>query len=166
VLPGGITTITVTGSYLDALGSPAQGVVMFTPGSALTDPSGKVILAGTPVQARLSAGAFSVVLPCTDSAVLSPSPFYYTVTEAVAGVAQAPFTISLPSSLGSTVDMSALTPAPVLPAPLSGLYVISVDGQSGAVKVTQVSGVTVTGTPVAGQVLKATSATTASWQNP
>jgi hypothetical protein len=147
-LPGGITTITVTGSYLSATGAPAEGTVLFAPGSSLTDSTGLTILTGAPITCPLVAGAFSVLLPCTNSTALRPTPFYYVVTEAIAGVAQAPFTISLPSTLGSTVDMSALSPIPTLATPTSGLYVISVNGQSGSVTCPTGTATLVNGTAV------------------
>jgi hypothetical protein len=165
-LPGNVVTITVTGTYTNALGVPSKGVVMFRPGSALSDQAGMTILAGTAIPCPLNnSGAFTVVLPCTDNTTLSPTPFWYDVTTAVAGVSQDPFSILLPSTLGATVDMAALAPAPVLPQPSPGLYVISVNGQTGAVT-TGIGTISVSGTPVNGQVLTATSLTTAAWEAP
>jgi hypothetical protein len=160
-LPGNINTITVTGSFANALGISASGTVLFTPSSVLTDTNGMVILTETPIIASLAAGVFSVVLPCTDNTSIRPSPFYYTVTLGIAGSGQQSFNISLPSTLGSTVDMSALVPVPSMAMPSPGLYVISVNGQSGSVEV--LGGATVSGAPSAGQVLTATSAAAAGW---
>jgi hypothetical protein len=148
-LPGGITTITVTGTYAGITDSPASGEVLFTPSSVLTDTTGEVILTSLPAVATLnSSGSFSVVLPCTDNPGIRPAPFYYTVTQAIGGAYQQPFTISLPSTLGSTVDMSALAPIPSMPAPAEGLYVISVNGQSGSVTIDTAGTGTVTSVAV------------------
>jgi hypothetical protein len=132
-LPGNITTITVTGSYASVTATAAAGAVLFTPSSVLTDSNGMVILTGTPVTAPLVDGTFSIVLPCTDNVSIRPNPFYYTVNEAVAGSGQQPFNIALPSTLGPAVDMSALVPVPSMAQPSPGLYVISVNNQSGSV---------------------------------
>jgi len=134
-LPGNLTTITVTGSYMTVTGAPAGGTVLFTPSAPLCDITGTTILTDAPIVAPLTAGIFSIVLPCTDNTALTPNPFWYTVTQAVACTYQTPFTISLPHTLGTTVDMSALVPAPTMPEPQPGLYVISVNGQSGAVTI-------------------------------
>jgi len=136
-LPGNLTTITVTGSYMTVTGAPAGGTVLFTPSAPLCDITGTTILTDAPIVAPLTAGAFSIVLPCTDNTALTPNPFWYTVTQAVACTYQTPFTISLPHTLGTTVDMSTLVPAPTMPEPQPGLYVISLNGQTGAISVPQ-----------------------------
>jgi hypothetical protein len=137
-LPGDITTITVTGEYLNSVGSPGSGTVIFQPSTVLTDVTGEVIMTGLPVQAPLdNTGVLSITLPCTDNDTIRPNPFYYTVTEAVGGSGglypQPPFNIRLPQSLGATVDLSKLVPVPSMAMPSPGLYVISLNGQSGSV---------------------------------
>lgn len=166
-LPVNITTITVTGTFIDPQGSPAGGAVTFTPTSTLTDLTGTTIVTGAPVICPLnSSGHFSQVLPCTDNTTLIPNPFMYQVNLAIPYTAQSPFTILLPSTLGPAIDISALAPIPAPATPTAGIYVSQVNGQTGSVTVTEVSGVTITGTPAAGQILKATSPTTATWANP
>lgn len=160
-MPVDIVTITVTGTYLTAGGAAAGGSVMFTPTWALSDATGHAILTGLPVTANLVNGSFSVALPVTDNANLFPHGWAYTVQVSVPGSSQV-FTTYIPSSYGTTVDMTALTPAGTVTLPTT--YVASVNGQSGNVTVTAINGVTVTNTPITGQTLKATSATTASWQ--
>jgi hypothetical protein len=137
-LPGDITTITVTGQYLGVTSNPASGTVIFTPSTVLTDTEGQVILTGLPVTAVLDdTGSFSITLPCTDNDSIRPNPFYYTVTEAIGGSGgmypQPAFNVVLPSSLGASVDISALAPVPSMATPSPGLYVISFNGQSGSV---------------------------------
>lgn len=134
-LPGNITTITVTGTFLSPAGTAASGTVSFTPTSVLTDTNGVTILTEAPTTAQLSAGAFSVVLPCTNNVSIRPNPFEYVVNVNVPYTAQAAFGIALPTTLGSTVDLSALWPIPVPANPVNGIYVVSVNGQSGSAQV-------------------------------
>lgn len=134
-LPGDITTITVTGTYRSATGTAAAGAVVFTPSSMLTDITGQVILTGAPINAPLIAGVFSVTLPCTDNVTIRPDGFKYLVNQAVGFTSAAQFAIALPSTLGPTVDISALAPIPIPALPTAGIYVSTVNGQSGAVAV-------------------------------
>ncbi len=111
-LPGNVNTITVTGTFLTPSGSPATGTVTFTPSAAtFTDSAGEVILTA-PVTAGLNgSGVISQVLACTDNSNLSGTPFTYTVTVALDGLPGSAYPgKSLPHSLGSTVDLSALLP--------------------------------------------------------
>ena len=166
-LPGPVTTITVTGKFCDPEGDPVSGVVTFTPTNPLTDISGELIITGAPIVCPLDGtGSFTQALACTDDPVLAPVPFLYAVIFAIPYTTESPFTITLPRSLGSTVDISALAPIPAPATPTAGIYVSSVNGQSGSVTVTEIDGVTVTGTPVVGQVLTATSPTAADWFEP
>jgi hypothetical protein len=134
-LPGDIATITVTGTFLDALGAAAGGTVTFTSTAPLTDGTGEVILTQEPITVTLADGAFSVALPCTDNVTIRPPGFKWVVTIAVPYAAQPPFAIALPQSLRPTVDLSDLWPIPQPASPVNGLYVISVNGLSGSVSV-------------------------------
>jgi hypothetical protein len=157
-LPGDITTITVTGEYANVEDTPAAGTVLFTPSSPLISTSGQIILTTVPATAQLDAGAFSIVLPCTDNTSVRPNPFYYTVVEAIGGTTLQPFNIILPASLGPTVDMSALVPVPSMAEPSPGLYVISLNGQSGSVTL-PAGAVTLTGGTATVALPSATSST-------
>jgi hypothetical protein len=159
--PSDITTITVTGTYTDVEGNDASGTVTFAPTSTLTDTSGEVIFTQAPITLTLASGAFSVLLPCTDNEAVRPTPFEYLVTVAVPYASQAPFAVSVPSTLGPSVDLSALWPIPVPAQPVNGIYVISVNGQSGSAQVapynlpgtgaaTRYAGATTSGHPASG----------------
>jgi hypothetical protein len=112
-LPGDITTIILTGTYLDLYGSPRTGTVTFAPTTPiLVDLDSETILAGEQTVA-LSSGAFSVTLPCTSG--LIPAGWLWQVTENVGGAGQRSYAIALPSTLDPTVDISTLTP--VFPVP-------------------------------------------------
>lgn len=116
-LPGDINTITVTGTYLNPAGAAMSGTVSFVPSTPiLVDTVGSVLLGGVGTTVALSgSGAFSVVLPCTGQ--LTPSNWSYTVTETIAGLSPRSYSISIPHSLGTTVDISTLSP--IVPASIT-----------------------------------------------
>jgi hypothetical protein len=172
--PGGVNTITVTGSYVDAAGNSQSGVVLWTPSWAVTDATGKIMVAQVAVPAPLVSGAFSVELACTDNTGFLPAGWAYVVTVAVPGASQV-FNTYLPHTLGSTVDISDLAPyifSPAPPTPETGVIQPgsaaggSLSGTYPNPGVIAINGVFVSGTPTAGQVLTATSATTADWAAP
>ncbi len=108
----GLTTITVTGTYESMTGAGQSGTVTFTPTSTLIDAAGKIIIPAVPIVAGVAGGTFSVTLPTTDNIGLTPSSWGWIISVGVPGIAgvQSQFTALLPSSLGTTVDISALTP--------------------------------------------------------
>lgn len=109
-LPNNLTTITVTGTYLDFYGNPLSGMVSFTPTSTeLMDATAPAMLDAEPVVETLDVdGHFSVVLPCTDNADLAPAGWAYTVVEQIHGTRT--YQITLPHTLGSSVDIATLAP--------------------------------------------------------
>jgi hypothetical protein len=110
-LPAGLTTVTVTGTYLDAEGTPLTGQVAFDISSPLKDVNHKVVLPQTTIRRYLDAtGAFSVVLPVTDDIDLSPTGWYYTITERIDRSSVRSFHFLLPASLAPDIDVSELTP--------------------------------------------------------
>jgi Pectate lyase superfamily protein len=115
-LPGDITTITVTGTYLTPAGAAMSGTVTFTPSTpVLVDTVGTVLLGGVGVTVALTNGAFSVVLPNTGQ--LTPSNWSWTVTESITGLSPRSYSVNIPHSLGSTVDISTLSP--IVPAAIT-----------------------------------------------
>lgn len=108
--PLDVRTITLTGKYLDASGNGLSGLLNFTPSAALlSDMTGNVVLIGSTVAvATTGAGTFSVVLPVTDQ--FTPAGWTWTVTEAFTGLTSRTYSISLPSSLGASVDLSVVAP--------------------------------------------------------
>jgi hypothetical protein len=108
-LPGDLTTITVTASYPNIAGQPQSGLVKFDPGQPVSDGTGKVILTGAVTCYVFNGIMQPVILPCTDNANISPTNFNYKVTETL-GTNVRSYYIQLPHTLGSTVDLSSLTP--------------------------------------------------------
>jgi hypothetical protein len=111
--PAGLTTITVTGSNLEALdGSPLSGVIIFSPSEEISDPAVSLVLEGS-AMANVVAGSIVQPFVIATTDCVTP-PFTYTITQRLDGpdgVEGAPPPISgvsIPSSLGHTVDLSAL----------------------------------------------------------
>ncbi len=144
-LPGNLTAVTLTGTYVTAVGTPCSGSVTFYLDAVIADATGSVILYPSATVATLDInGHFSIELPATNDTHLYPEPFTYRVLEKLTGAQSRVYSISLPSDLAPTVDLSALTPSQSI-SPV---------------------GVTITGTPTAGQVPTATGPSNADWQTP
>jgi hypothetical protein len=106
-LPNNVTTITVTGQYIDFTGSPIAVQVKFTNPQFLFNSDADRMIVPTTVTATLdNTGAFSVTIPITNDVDLVPLDFTYTFEESFLGGST--FIISLPASLGGTIDISDL----------------------------------------------------------
>jgi hypothetical protein len=110
-LPVNLTTITVTGTYLDIAGDPIAGQVKFTPRAVLKNTTSNVILINSTITVTLDAnGAFSQALVATDDVDAAPLNFTYLVEEAFIGGRT--FDMLLPSAtVGGTVDLADVAPA-------------------------------------------------------
>ena len=110
-LPNNLTTITVTGTYLDIAGNPIAGQVKFTPRAVLKNVTSNIILINSTITVTLDAnGAFSQALVATDDTDAAPLNFTYEVEEAFIGGRT--FDILLPSAtVGGTVDLADVAPA-------------------------------------------------------
>jgi hypothetical protein len=123
-LPGNLTTIQVTGTFLDSQGNPLSGSISFAPPPELVDIN-TAIMYSTPVTAVLdSNGHFSVTLIATDNSTLAPAGWSYTVAENVRTART--YTIYVPHTLGTTVDLSTLIPLPTLTGSTSSTSVSAV----------------------------------------
>lgn len=115
-LPASVTTITVTGQYLDATGAAVRGSVTFTLDQSLLVAGASAFITATDYTVPLDAtGSFSVALPATNDPDVAPSGFTWEVRENFDGGRTYP--ISLPTNLAPAVDLSTLAPA--LPAPIT-----------------------------------------------
>lgn len=139
-LPVGLATVSVgCGPYVDAVGTPYAGRLVFTPSVALVHAAtGAVILPGAVVAVLDATGSASVVLPATDTDDLTVVGHTYTVefdlrtNDGTRGT-RAAFAFQLPQA-APTVDLDLLAPTETgsgvsvaLPA------VLSVAGLSGTV---------------------------------
>lgn len=112
-LPGNLSTVTVTGKYVDFQGNAIRGQVRFTlPTDPLVDSAADVIVVPTTVTANLDEnGSFTVTLPATDDADVYPNGVQYIVSEAFTGGRT--YSLALPA-LPATVDLSTVAPTPTL----------------------------------------------------
>jgi hypothetical protein len=108
-LPGNVTLITVTGTYMDFGGNPKVGKVLFSADGALVDPGAKVIITSGTVEAELHNGSFSIDLPATNDPDVSPTGFTYKVTEQFQdGGGRPPYNLSLPEGTPDPYDLSSV----------------------------------------------------------
>lgn len=110
-LPNNLTTITVTGTYLDIAGNPIAGQVQFTPRAVLKNVTSNIILINSTITVTLDAnGAFSQALVATDDVDAAPLDFTYQVEEAFLGGRT--FDILLPSATpNGAIDLADVAPA-------------------------------------------------------
>ena len=119
-----LTTVTITGNYVDYEGSAIQGQVRFTLGDVLRNGTDDQMVAPSSIVVPLSAGAFSVTLPATNDPDIVPNPFTYTVEESFPGGRT--YTISVPYNTAGSLDLADLSPTPTL----SENYVQAIDETS------------------------------------
>lgn len=174
-LPASVTTITVTGQYLDATGAAVRGSVTFTLDQTLLVAGASAFIAATDYTVPLDAnGEFSVALPATNDPDVAPSGFTWEVRENFDGGRT--FDISLPTNLAPTVDLSTIAPALTAPITTYSYVLLSAVGaptgvasldSSGYVPVSQIAGLTTadltSGAATNGQVLTANGSGGATW---
>jgi hypothetical protein len=110
-LPANLTTIEVTGRFIDMVGNPIAGQVKFTPRAVLKNVGQNVILINSTITVTLdSSGEFAQDLVATDDADATPLGFTYRVEEAFIGGRT--YDILLPSNtIGGTIDLADIVPA-------------------------------------------------------
>jgi len=107
-----LTTVQITGNYVDFEGNAIQGQVRFTLGDVLRNGTDDQMVAPSSVVVALSAGAFSVTLPATNDPDVVPVNFVYTVEESFPGGRT--YTISVPYDTVGSLDLADLSPTPTL----------------------------------------------------
>lgn len=111
-LPGNITTITLTGNYIDFAGTALAGQVKITMPEVLINAAANRILISSTLTAVLDAnGSFSLTVPVSNDPDLdvydnANNTFAYTFEESFLGGST--YSITLLSSLGASVDISDL----------------------------------------------------------
>lgn len=109
--PNGATTITVTGTFpAPVAGTARAGQVVFTPSARLVDSTQKAIYSGGGPVDLDSTGKFTTTLLCTDDTDVQPAGWRWRVDEQPTNGTRATYWITLPSTLGATVDLSTLAP--------------------------------------------------------
>lgn len=107
-----LSTVNITGNYVDYEGTAIQGQVRFTLGDVLRNGTDDQMVAPSSIVVPLSAGAFSVTLPATNDPDIVPNPFTYTVEESFPGGRT--YTISVPYNTTGSLDLADLSPTPTL----------------------------------------------------
>ena len=131
-LPGNLTTVTVTGKYLDASGAPVRGSVTFSLDTPLLNAGASTVIIETDYTVALDAqGAFSVALPATNDPDVDPNGWTWTLTPNFDGAD--PLTFSLPTNLGPSVDITVLAPALPNPDPIYSYVLTSAVGSPSGV---------------------------------
>jgi hypothetical protein len=116
-----LTTVTLTGSYVDFEGTAVEGQVRFSIGEVLRNGTDDQMVAPSSVVVPLSSGSFSVSLPATNDPDVVPNPFVYTVEESFPNGRT--YEISIPYTTSGSLDLADISPDPTL----SESYVAAVD---------------------------------------
>ena len=116
-----LTTVTLTGSYVNFEGTAIEGQVRFSIGEVLRNGTDDQMVAPSSVVVPLSSGSFSVSLPATNDPDVVPNPFVYTVEESFPNGRT--YTISIPYTTSGSLDLADISPDPTL----DESYVAAVD---------------------------------------
>jgi len=116
-----LTTVTVTGNYVDFEGTPIEGQIRFSIGEVLRNGTDDQMVAPSSVVVPLSSGSFSVSLPATNDPDVVPNPFVYTVEESFPNGRT--YEISIPYTTSGSLDLADISPDPAL----SETFVAAVD---------------------------------------
>lgn len=107
-LPANLTTVAVSGTYVDISGNPVAGQIKFTPRAILKDPDADMIIVPKVVSITLDeTGSFAVILPVTDDPDVLPTGWTYYVEEAFPRGRS--YDIELPS--GGSINLADVAPA-------------------------------------------------------
>lgn len=107
-----LTTVTVTGSYVDFEGNPIEGQIRFSIGEVLRNGTDDQMVAPSSVVVPLSSGSFSVSLPATNDPDVVPNPFVYTVEESFPNGRS--YEITIPYTTVGSLDLADISPDPTL----------------------------------------------------
>lgn len=106
-LPSNLTTIIVTGNFVDFTGTPIAGQVSFTiPQTLIDETEPTIIVRSSAVSDINQTGSIQQVLPISVDPDVAPTNFLYTVNELFEGGRT--YQISLPDEL--TIDLASLAP--------------------------------------------------------
>lgn len=138
-LPGNLTTVTVTGRYIDASGAAVRGSVTFTLDTPLLNAGASTYIIETEYTVALDAtGSFAVNLPATNDPDVTPTGWTWTLTPNFDGAD--PITFALPTNLTS-VDITTLSPALPNPSQTYSYVLVSAVGAPNGVAPLNGSGV-------------------------
>jgi hypothetical protein len=107
-----LTTVTITGSYVDFEGTPIEGQIRFSISEVLRNGTDDQMVAPSSVVVPLSSGSFSVSIPATNDPDVVPNPFVYTVEESFPNGRT--YEISIPYTTSGSLDLADISPDPAL----------------------------------------------------
>jgi hypothetical protein len=107
-----LTTVTITGNYVDFEGTPIEGQMRFSIGEVLRNGTDDQMVAPSSVVVPLSSGAFSVTLPATNDPDVVPNPFVYSVEESFPNGRT--YNITIPYTTAGSLDLADISPSPTL----------------------------------------------------
>jgi hypothetical protein len=111
-LGANLTTVQITGTYVDYEGNAIAGQVRFSISQVLRNGTDDQMVAPSVVVVSLVDGSFSVTLPATNDPDVIPNPFTYAVEESFAGGRS--YTISIPYTSAGALDLADISPNPTL----------------------------------------------------
>ena len=111
-LGANLTTVTITGTYVDYEGNAIAGQMRFSTAEVLRNGTDDQMVAPSTVVVPLVNGSFSVTLPATNDPDVVPNPFTYSVEESFSNGRS--YTISIPYTTVGSLDLADISPAPSL----------------------------------------------------
>ena len=115
-----VSTITITGNFVNFEGTPVAGQVKFTLGDVLRNSVDDIMIVPSTVADTLdSNGSFSQIIPATNDPDVTPVGFVFTVEEAFPRGRT--YTISVPYDTVGSLDLVDLSPDPVISTTYVGL---------------------------------------------
>jgi hypothetical protein len=115
-----VSTVTITGNFVNFEGTPVAGQVKFTLGLVLRNSvDDKMIVPSTVAATLNSLGSFTQVIPATNDPDVTPQDFTFTVEEAFPRGRT--YTISVPFDTVGSLDLVDLSPDPVITENFVGL---------------------------------------------
>lgn len=119
-----LTTVIITGSYVDFEGNPIQGQIRFSIDEVLRNGTDDQMVAPSSVVVPLVNGSFSVSIPATNDPDVVPNPFVYTVEESFPNGRS--YQINIPYTTAGSLDLADISPDPAL----TESYVAAIDQTS------------------------------------
>jgi hypothetical protein len=107
-----LTTVTITGNYVDFEGNPIEGQMRFSISEVLRNGTDDQMVAPSSVVVPLSSGSFSVSLPATNDPDVVPNPFVYSVEESFPNGRS--YEITIPYTTAGSLDLADISPNPIL----------------------------------------------------
>jgi hypothetical protein len=111
-LGANLTTVQITGTYVDFEGNAIEGQIRFSVSEVLRNGTDDQMVAPSSVVVPLVSGSFSTTLPATNDPDVVPNPFTYAVEESFSGGRS--YEISIPYTTSGSLDLADISPDPTL----------------------------------------------------